>query len=342
MQEFRESNDALTKPRELRRRLDAEGYLFIRGLQDPEALTALRLEMLGVMHECGWIALGSELADGVAALDRRCAEGDPEYQATYHQVYRLESFHRAGHAAEVVGLLEGALGEPVLPHPQKIARLWFPQYTEHTTPVHQDFVHFQGTFETYTCWTPLSRCPVELGGLALIPGSHQIDAVLPHHFSLGAGSLALDSGEVDGDWFTTDYELGDFLFFHSLTVHQALPNLTKDRLRVSLDNRYSPLSQPIAEHMLEPHMSRVSPLDWPQIYAGWTGTDLQYYWRDLDLKSVPKDESYGDTGYQDAMQKAATGDPHALHWLHRLIRRDPTTERAREARKVVEQHTPTT
>ena len=58
---------------------------------------------------------------------------------------------------------------PVFPHPAKIARIWFPQFTEHTTPVHQDFVHFQGSFDTYTCWAPVGECPIELGGLAMLP-----------------------------------------------------------------------------------------------------------------------------------------------------------------------------
>ena len=53
----------------------------------------------------------------------------------------------------------------VLVQPQKVARLWFPQFTDHTTPPHQDFVHFQGDFDTYTCWTPVGDCPIELGGI---------------------------------------------------------------------------------------------------------------------------------------------------------------------------------
>ena len=337
LQKFRVSNDALSNPGELRRRMDEEGYLFVRGLQDSLALANLRLEMLAVMQEGGWLEGGTNLEQGIADLTKRCCEGDPEYQEVYHEVYKLESFHRAGHAAEVLDLLQRVLGEPVLPHPQKIARLWFPQYTDHTTPVHQDFVHFQGTFDTYTCWTPLSHCPVALGGLALIPRSHKIETVLPHHFSLGAGSLALDTDGLGDDWFTIDYELGDTLFFHSLTVHQALPNTTPDRLRVSLDNRYSPLSQPIAEHMLEPHLARLRPYDWPEVYADWTATDLQYYWRELDLETTPKDESFADAGFEDGMERARTGDPHALLWLRRLIRRDPTSERALAAQQVIEQ-----
>ena len=66
-------------------------------------------------------------------------------------------------------------------------------------------MHFQGTYQTYTCWTPVGDCPRELGGLALLPGSHKIDAVHDHHFSLGAGSLAIDTEQLEGQWVTTDY-----------------------------------------------------------------------------------------------------------------------------------------
>ena len=50
-----------------------------------------------------------------------------------------------------------------MPHPMKITRLWFPQYTDHTTPFHQDFVHFQSNLEVITVWTPVGDCPMELG-----------------------------------------------------------------------------------------------------------------------------------------------------------------------------------
>ena len=47
-EEFTVSNDILDDPVRLRQRLDAEGYLFIRGLQDPDLLAALRLDILQV------------------------------------------------------------------------------------------------------------------------------------------------------------------------------------------------------------------------------------------------------------------------------------------------------
>ena len=336
IEEFTVSNDILDDPVRLRQRLDAEGYLFIRDLQDPALLAALRLDILQVCRAGGWIRAGTDLEEGIADISQRCTEGNIEYTDVYHEIYKLESFHRAAHVPVVLDTMSKIIGRTALPHPQKIARLWFPQYTDHTTPVHQDFVHFQGAFETYTCWTPLSACPLELGGLAVLPGSHKIDAVHDHHFSLGAGGLAIDDADLDSNWATTNYALGDTLIFHSLTVHKALPNLTPDRLRISLDNRYSAIDQPLAAHMLEPHLARFSPLDWEAIYQGWASTDLQYYWRDLDLQILPKDESWAGTGFREALERGQRGDEDALFALRRVIGRDPTTEQARAAREVLQ------
>ena len=333
--EFRVSNDAIDDPAELRSRILDEGYLFFRRLHEPEMLRGLRLEILGVLRDCGWIRDGSELLDGVADVSLRCAEGDLAYAAVYHQMYRLESFHRAGHWPSVMNVMEKVIGDEVLPHPSKIARLWFPQYVEHTTPVHQDFVHFQGSFETYTCWSPVGDCPIELGGLAVQPGSHRRNVVFDHHFSLGAGSLSVDTDEHSGDWLTTDYEIGDALIFHSLTLHRALPNVTEDRIRVSLDNRYQALGLPIAEQMLVPHLSNYLDISWQQIYSGWKSDDLQYYWKRLDLPVTPRDASYSEKGFAEALSLAAEGDKRARVHLQRAIEREPDSEPARAAAEVL-------
>jgi Phytanoyl-CoA dioxygenase (PhyH) len=329
--ELEVSNDALDDAGELRRRMAEGGYLFFRRLLDPDALLALRREILAVCRDGGWLVPGTDLLDGVADPARKCAEGDPEYLAVYPGVQRLESFHRAAHAPVVLSLMEKIIGEPVLPHPSKVARLWFPQNTLHTTPAHQDHVHFQGAFETYTCWSPVGDCPRALGGLAVLAGSHKVGSVHEHHFALGAGLLGLDTDHLAGEWLSTDYELGDSLVFPSLTVHQALPNLTPDRLRVSLDDRYQALSQPIAEHQLQPHLSRASKQTWEDVYAGWRSRDLQYYWRGLPLRVVPTDTRQQERGFQQAVERARQGDEYARPLLERIVRREPGTPQAREA-----------
>ena len=176
LQELRVSNDAMNDSGELRRRILDEGYLFFKKLQSPDKLANLRREMLTVIQQGGWLVAGTDPMDGIADISRQCTEGDVEYTDVYHEVYKLESFHRSAHEPEVLDMMAKVIGKPVLPHPQKIARIWFPKYTAHTTPVHQDFVHFQGNFETYTCWAPVGDCPIELGGLAVYFGN-QIRAI---------------------------------------------------------------------------------------------------------------------------------------------------------------------
>ncbi len=331
IKELHISNDAMNHPEELRLRMSEEGYLFFKRLQNPDKLWALRREMLTTIQSGGWIVAGTDAIDGIADISKQCTEGDVGYTDVYHEVYKLEAFHRSGHWPEVVGMVEKILGRPVLPHPQKIARLWFPKYTAHTTPIHQDFVHFQGNFETYTCWAPVGDCPIALGGLAVLPGSHKVNKVLDHHFSLGAGSLCVNTDELSGDWHSTNYEIGDTLIFPALTVHKALPNLTEDRLRVSLDNRYQAVDDPIAEHMLEPHLNIFNTLQWADVYRNWESDELKYYWKEHELTVIPRDFSYGNKGFEEALMLARNGDERARLHLNRIIKRDATTEQAKLA-----------
>ena len=336
IKELRTSNDAMDDPTELRRRIADEGYLFFKQLQNPNKMRDLRREMMTAIQSAGWLIADTDPTDAIANVDAQCTEGDNEYNVGYGEAYRLESFHRSAHWPEVTDMVEKIMGRPIMPHPQKIARIWFPKYTEHTTPTHQDFVHFQGNFETLTCWAPVGDCPIELGGLAVIPGSHKVNRVLEHHFSLGAGSLVVDTDEhpeVDPDWHSTNYEAGDTLIFPALTIHKALPNYTEDKLRLSLDNRYQAVGDPIADHMLDPHGP--SGLQWDEIYEGWSADDLKYYWKEYDNPVVPRDWSYSDKGFAEALDMARAGNEHAIFRLHRTVKNDPDSQYARDAQAVL-------
>ena len=330
VEELRVSNDALEDGEELRRRLVEEGYVFLKGVMARDKLMDLRREIMDLLMEIGWLVKGTDPMDGIARIDAQCTEGDMTYTDIYHQIYSLQAFHRSGHWPEVLDIMGKVIRAGVLPHPHKIARLWFPQYTEHTTPMHQDFVHFQGSFATYTLWGPVGDCPIELGGLAVLPGSHKIEEVREHHFSLGAGGLAVEEEDLTGTWLSTNYEAGDALIFPSLTVHQALPNYTEDRLRVSLDNRYQAKGLPIAEHMLQPHMYKMDDFSWEKCYADWESDELQYYWQDMDLEVVPISTQWGDKGFAEAMELARGGDERALVQLRRIARSDSESERGQQ------------
>lgn len=332
---FRVSNDLLGDGPGLRARMADEGYLFFKDLQDREALLSLRRSSLEILREAGWINADAPLMDGVANIEHRCTEGDAKYAETYHKVWSQEAFHNIGHAPAVMDVMSQIMDAEAFSHPQKICRMWFPQFTEHTTPVHQDFVHFQGNFETYTCWTPLGDCPVELGGLAVVPYSHKVDKVLDHHFSLGAGSLNVEAESYADAWRSNDYEAGDCLMFHSLTLHRALPNETPDRLRLSLDNRYTALGAPVAEHMLTPHLDLHHPISWDEVYAGWQSDEFQYYWQDDNLQLVPTDTQYTEKGFSEALERAVQGDEAAQLHLLRIVKRDPDSEMGQKANETL-------
>ena len=336
LQELRVSNDALNDPEELQSRIGEEGYLFFRKLQCQDKLRDLRVKMMTAIQDAGWLVAGTDPMEGIADISKQCTEGDNEYSEGYALPYSLQEFHQSAHWPEVTDTIRKIVGTAIMPHPQKVARIWFPKYTDHTTPTHQDYVHFQGSFDNLTSWAPVGDCPIELGGLAVIPGSHKVNRVLEHHFSLGAGALVVDEtvhDDIEPVWHSTDYEIGDTLIFPALTVHKALPNFTEDKLRLSLDNRYQAVGDPIADHMLEPHGP--SGLNWESIYRDWKTEDLKYYWREYENPVVPRDMSFADKGFSEALSLARSGNDHAVFRLKRTIKNDPDSAYAKEARKVL-------
>jgi ectoine hydroxylase-related dioxygenase (phytanoyl-CoA dioxygenase family) len=343
-QEFRVSNDCITDAGELKRRLDDDGYLFFKKLQNRDKLLALRLDMTRILHAAGWLVPDADPLLGIADVTHRTTEGDLDYNTAYFQIQRLESFHSLPHERELLDVVERIMGKQAIPLPGKKARIWFPRFTEHTTPLHQDFVHYQGSVQTLTCWSPVGDCPIELGPLAVLPGSHKVKKVLPHHFSLGAGGLIIDLNEetpkhheLDATWLSTNFEMGDTLFFPALTVHKALPNVTPDRMRISLDNRYEPVGRRIAEHMLVPHMTDVSPLSWEEVYAGWKSDELKYYWTKVEFKKIRRYWGYALKGFDEAMELARHNDERGILAMRRTIRSNPSSPDAQKARAVLQE-----
>ncbi len=316
--EYVVSNEVLDDSEELQRRMDRSGYLFFRGLLDPGQVRGLRRDVLEVCQRGGWLKEGSPLEDGIANGERIYLEPEPDYLEVYDEVQRLESFHGLAHAPAILDVMEKLVGEEVLPHATKIARLMFPQSNQYATPPHQDFVHIQGSTETYSCWIPLGDCPGELGGLSVLAGSHQ-QGLFEYHLELGAGGMGVDADYLNGEWLTTDYMAGDALIFHSMTVHKSLPNTTLDRMRFSVDYRYQAASQPIVEAYLGPHNVKTS---WEEIYSGWKSEDLKYYWKKFDVNIGERDWSYYDKRDAEAIELARKGDPKARSALMRIISRD--------------------
>ncbi len=325
MQPFLDSTDVLNDGFELGRRMERDGYLFIGELLPPAVVEALRMQLLEIARDAGWVQRHAPLVEAVADQNGFCVEPEPVYMEKYHAMYKLPEFHAIQHHPNLIGMFERMLEETVLPHPRIIGRTIFPQRNAFTTPPHQDFIPIQGTEDTYTAWIPLSDLPRELGGLQIAAGSHR-RGVYDFQPAMGAGGLeVLDP--LEGTWRYSPFKQGDVLIFHSLAVHKGMPN-GSDRLRMSIDARYQRASEPIAPGSLQPHSQ---PSTWEEVYAGWPETELKYYWRKWDMEIKEYDNSYHDKRDEMALKMAKEGDTRAISTLQRIIARDDNPAKRAEA-----------
>ena len=292
MQPYRDSSDAVDDASTIQQRANDDGYLFVRGLLDPAAVLEVRAQFCEVLSRHGWLKQG---VDSVAAETEMDAdpkyEGQDAYWPVFDDFQRLEGFHALAHSSPIVALMEKLLGEPVLVHPRNIGRIIFPSSPK--TPAHQDYLHIQGTRDTWTAWMPLGDCSVDLGALAVLSGGDR-SRMYPVERMVGAGGAGIDfeKHEVGGHWVCDDMQAGDVLFFHSYTVHKGMPNTTQRQIRLSCDFRYQAASQPVVDGSLLPHFGRQS---WDNIYEGWQDQSIRHYWQDMGLDVVGHDAGMAAT-----------------------------------------------
>ena len=258
-----------------------DGYLYLPGLLPADEVLAVREEVTAVAARHGLLRHGTPTGDAVAEQSAFVHESNPtpEYRAYYNDLLRLRAVHALAVRPELIGVLETVLGESVLAHPRNIVRTVFPSRPSITTAPHQDHRPIKASPEVWTAWIPLGDCPEQLGGLAVVPGSHR-DGLHP----VEAGTIYFETaGDVAWRW--NPMRCGDVLLFHSLTVHQARDNRSPDRIRFSCDFRYQGRSTPVHRYSLMPHMGWTG---WEEIYADWAAGDpLRYYWRawPLDIRT---------------------------------------------------------
>ncbi len=256
----------------LRAQLDRDGYLFFSQLLNPAAVRATRAAVLDALYECGWLA-ESELLDSALPSDRvrrEEANADPAFFDAYKSIQHLQSFHELAHNPALTSMMVRLVGEPLLVHPRKIARIGLPR-DPYVVGAHQDFPLNHGSPDVLTAWITLGDCPDEMGGLKVWPGSHKAGLRPVAPVPNVGGLRVADPVEDEPGWRTASFRAGDVLVFHSLTVHAAKANHT-DRLRLSSDFRYQNATDAVAEGSLVPHYFPVVPAH-DELTAAWTSTD---------------------------------------------------------------------
>jgi hypothetical protein len=241
-------------PAALRARLDEDGYLFVPGLLDREAVRAARDELL-------------------AAAD-----------LTQDHPMRSKRMRSVLQGERMLGFFAGLLGGPA----RSYDFIWLraQERGDPATDPHCDLVFMgRGTPDVLTCWTPFGDIPAGGGGLLILEGSHRVSPVRlagylaqdvdvycengPNADAVRTGAMHWEhwqdpapgkawGGEISDDavalreewggrWLTApEYRMGDVLVFTLRTVHAGTDNDALD-LRLSTDSRYQRADAPIDE-----------------------------------------------------------------------------------------------
>jgi len=258
--ELRDSGGGIDSA-ELGYRMQADGYLFLRGALPPEAVAAARAEVFQRLVEVGEIRPPAPA--GIATGESRRAETVGDLGAFWKSVSEGPALRRVTHGEPLRAAMAGIAGAPVRPHDYLFLRAGV---VGRATGAHFDHPFFtRATEKVWTAWIPLGDVPVTDGPLVIVEGSHRFTDL---HDGMRDFDVARDTyrkalfpedfvtlAERRGTrLLTADFRAGDVCVFGMWTLHGSLDNHSPlGRVRLSCDVRYQPAAEPLDERYFGPN-----------------------------------------------------------------------------------------
>jgi len=267
----------------LRDQISSKGYALIRDVLPLDVVSSLLREVSQVLHTEAWLCSEHDAVERIANSSAACGDPDPRFKRVYQDIFNMESFHALPHQPALQRVMKMLVGNQLLIHPKPIGRLIFPHCERLIVHSHQDYQFMGGDPEFFTAWIPLHDCPIEVGPLRVLEGSHRFGIQNHEKENLPVPEIPAGS-EVGNDWVSGQINAGDVLIFHSLTVHAASPNIS-NQLRLSLDCRFQTFERVFNPSNLV--FAGESGKSWEKTYAGWHSDELKYYWKKLPLTYQP-------------------------------------------------------
>jgi len=236
----------------LRRRLAEDGYLFLPGALDPEAVLAARREVFDRLAEVGEIRHPAEA--GIASGISWRAELAGDFGCFLKEICEGPALRRVSHGPALHRIAADLLREPA----RAFDFLWLrPTPVGRASPLHFDHVYMnRGSERVVTAWIPLGAVPVADGPLVIVEGSHRFDHLIDAYRGLDVDRDRDRPGSFDDDpvtvverhgtrLLTSDFAPGDMVLFGPFTLHGSCDNTsTEGRVRLSCDVRYQPAADP--------------------------------------------------------------------------------------------------
>lgn len=259
--ELRASDDLLRRPELVLDRLQEDGYVYLPGFWNREALTPIRAEVAQSLLAGGYIAP----EDPLSMVSIKPVDVEAKRKISGGNAV-VRDFLRNGKTRAFLDEVWGAPARALDFIGMRIIPPGIGTYP------HADIVYFsRGTPRLLTGWTPIGDISTDLGGLILLEGSHRNERLQKTYLTRDVDSYCVNRRNADkyasnemrwngaistnfvrlrkglgGRWLTANYRQGDLVLFVMGMIHGSLDNQT-DRIRLSADPRYQPAHEP-ADH----------------------------------------------------------------------------------------------
>ena len=250
--EFVDSSALFPDSAALHRRLHDDGYLFLRGLHDVDAVLAARQEVFARLEAVGEVA--SPARDGIFTGASQRREREPDLGAFWKSVSEGPCLRAVTHGPRIRQIIGTVFGEPAVPHDYVFLR---PAPVGRSTGPHCDYPFFARTTENVvTVWTALGPIPLCEGPLTVVAGSHRFDDLVEATRGFDLASISdrqatrpenhvAFARSRNTRLLSAEFGPGDILVFGMFTWHGSLDNHSPvGRLRLSSDVRFQPVSEP--------------------------------------------------------------------------------------------------
>lgn len=251
--EMTDSASLLDNSKALRARLVEDGYLYLRGVVDRDAIMAARQEVFERLVRVGEIK--EPAIDGIATGDSRRKELEPDLGAFWRSVSEGRKLRAASNGRDMQRIMSLIFGEPARNQDYIFLRAGA---QGRATGLHFDYPFFTRAHDKVcTVWMPIGDVPVEDGPVVVVEGSNKyrdlIDPMIGFDISkdntrkadFGADAISFATSRGTR-LLTQNFRAGDIAMFGMYTAHGSLDNHSPiNRVRLSCDLRWQPASLPL-------------------------------------------------------------------------------------------------